>query len=250
MKKILFTMHCFFLCIFVSTISFAQNQSGKTSDEGNITPYRTFNNYSSPPPSGFAPIQINTDEAQIEQTNNKAEAQYTAEYINLENLRNLLDNPDAIGLRIYNVIDAYKNGAGRVMVVPVRSDGSEIFYASKITYIMSESFMGSRITCKKLWRSNARSYYQYVDVAKRQSAFISKQDIENIINPSGTIGIKFIPGSRLYTDSINYNQKRLAFLMIGVSDNDGTLNDVGTTYHKINEPCPTYCPKLGTLLVD
>lgn len=251
MKTVLYL----FVGLLFSTTSYqtAIGQEKKISDEENTTPYRVFSTYSDPAPDSFSPISIDTDAAITEKDNNKSAALYSQEYLLNENITDLLGMSGCVGIRIYNSLDAYKNGKGRVIAVPVKADGSEIVSIYKQTYLMSQTFEGSEIECQKLYKSNARNYVTYSKNAgglHYQSAFYSKSELNALLSQSNAIGIKIMPGSRKYTDSQGTSNKRLAFLLIAVENRNNVLTDIGSNYLKSNEPCPTYCPKIGTMLVD
>lgn len=232
-----------FGCLF-SLHSIAQT------DAEQITPYREFQNYRNPSENDFRPVKVNLAEAINETNSSEEETGFNTLFFGKEELLAILNQPNCIGIRFYNVLADSTTTIVSLLAVGVLENGAEINGGSTQNYLLSRtSLEGTLVPIKveiQVAQAYAMSAYQNTQI-KTYTTFFSNTDLSNLLKGGTCKGLKLRSGNRLFALPEEGPAKKCYSILAMPVKKDGS--DMNTTYLKSLEPCPTFCPNDNFLLI-
>ncbi len=236
--------------IFMVLVGLLNQKVVAQTDAEQITPLRIFESYGNPPGNEFRPVKITIAEAINEFTNSETEAGFNTLYFGKDELLNLMEQDNCVGLRFYNVLEDSTSNKTKLLAVGIIENGAELKGQGTKNYLLSRSTLNGTITpivvdfeAAQVYAMNA---YQNEQI-KVFGTVLSKVDLTNLMKGGSCRGIKFGPGSRYFEMPNNEPAKKCYSLLAMPIGKSGS--DMNTTYLKSLEPCPTFCPNANLLLV-
>lgn len=171
----------------------------------------------------FSTEPISAENAQQEVNDNSGAVGFTSVYFNHRDLRQLLNHPQAVAVRLYTA-KASTESSPTLIATSIDGQGQELGTYFRANGVFSESI------------SQSEAQNQVVNVVNGQTdgftVSINRSDMDNLMSDPSTTGINFKPG--------NHEGNSTLILAPSILDEMGT-QEMTMQQIKSSAPCPDAC---------
>ena len=234
MKRIIPSLFLMSSVLFCTNVLVAQNAKLENKESG-------FSN-----PATNSPISISVEEFDAQAQDNIGWCGFSAAYFHKGDVEALLNTPACVGVRIYNAKEGVGQSYADLIMVAVDSKGNEI--GSSPNYILSKALdVNGSLASNKVTFKYPKTCVSNLDVSNSfvvYSSYFSKTTISGLLGQPNCTGIKVKPTDERFT--VNGSTEVHRTMSVGAANvNNSKLTELGSSYLKSVEPCPTDCGTSG-----
>jgi len=197
-------------------------------------------------PETNSPISISVDESDAQAMDNIGWCGFSAAYFHKGDVEALLSTSKCVGVRVYNAKEGVGQSYADLIMVAIDKDGNEI--GASPNYVLSKALdVNGNLASNKVTNKYSKTCVSNLDVSNSfvvYTSYFSKTTVSGLLTQSNCTGVKIKPADEQFT--VNGTTEVYRTMSIGAANvNNSKLTELGSSYQKSAEPCPTACGTSG-----
>lgn len=155
-----------------------------------------------------------------------------------DDLQDLIDQGDAVGVRFYHTVDSilYR----KIVAVAADADEDDLTGGLILDHTGTSINLSAAATLTAAFRTSITDpITEIIDSTIPQAHFVGKDTLQELLDQSGTVAI------RIYKGRDAENDDKLCLVMLGVDSNGDDMSE-GLILEKFDN-CPPYCASSNSL---